>query len=231
VLARRFDLIVVRGPSAAEFMKQRGLGRRIEVVPGSIDTRRFSPNGEYRPYDVVTVSRLVPYKQPEHLLEILIRLRERRPGFRALIVGDGPLLEALKAQAAERRIADCVEFKGHVENVERYLRESKIFVLTSKSEGLSIAMAEAMAAGAVPVVADVGDLGELVDNGKTGWRISPGGFDEYADRIDSLLRDSAEFRRCSQAARVAVVAHSAVESIAGRWCNLIENVCGTGSAA
>src|SRR5207245_2007072 len=49
------------------------------------------------------------------------------------------------------------------------------------------------------------------------------------ERIGRLLRDPAEFGRCSQAARAAVVAHNAVESVAGRWCDLIESVCGPDS--
>jgi phenylacetate-CoA ligase len=230
-VARRFDLIVVRGPTARDFMTRRGLGRHVEIVPGSIDRQRFSGGAQERIYDIVTVSRLVPFKQPEHLLEILLLLRERRPDFRAIVLGDGPLLEPLKARAAALGLGERVVFKGYVEDVESYLRQSKVFILTSKWEGLSIAMAEAMAAGAVPVVADVGDLGELVRDGETGFRVTPGGFEEYAARIQRLLEEPAEFRRFSEAARAAALAHNAADSVAARWALLVDKVLNEAGSA
>ncbi len=225
-LARRFDLIVVRGQKAQEFMTQRKLGQHVCVVPGSIDAERFKSRGEARHYDLVAISRLVEVKQPEHFLKIVERVRCRIPTVRTAIVGDGPLLETLKSAAGQLGIHDHLEFLGHVEDVESVLRRSKVFVLTSRSEGLSIALAEAMAAGAVPVVANVGDLSELVQDGVNGRLVAPGDFDQYANRICDLLSSADSLRAFSQSAQAAATKHNDVRHVADRWARVLTRVCG-----
>lgn len=226
-LARRFDLVAVRGRGAQAFMQERGLGRLITVLPGSIRASRFQERVESRTYDVVSVCRLVPIKQPEHMIETLSRVARRRPGLRAAIVGDGPLMDTLRRMITDRKIDANVELVGHIEGVEKILVRSKIFLLTSRSEGLSIAMAEAMTAGAVPVVAAVGDLGDLVRHDDTGFLITPGSFDEYAQRICDLLEDDQRLHRLSEAATRAAVEHNAVENVADKWTAAFQRVCGS----
>ena len=71
--------------------------------------------------------------------------------------------------------------------MESILIRSKIFVLTSRTEGLSIAMAEAMASGVVPVVANVGDLADLVVDGVTGFLVTLDNVPEFVQRAALLL--------------------------------------------
>jgi phenylacetate-CoA ligase len=132
----------------------------------------------------------------------------------------------LRATAAQLGIQDNVEFLGHVDQVETVLARSKVFVLTSRSEGLSIALAEAMAAGVVPVVADVGDLSELVQEGRTGWLVPPGDLDRHSERIHELLVTSDLWKETSRSARQAAIALNDVHNVANRWARTIENACG-----
>ncbi|NOT00192.1 MAG: glycosyltransferase, partial [Phycisphaerales bacterium] len=228
-LARRFDLIVVRGRSALEFMRERGLGRHVCIVPGSIDDKRFVRDGRARDIDVVSVCRLVPIKQPDHIVRVIARLARSRPDCRAVVLGEGPMRESLWALIRELGIERNIELRGHVDNVEAVLARAKTFLLTSRSEGLSIAMAEAMVAGAVPVVADVGDLGDLVSNGRTGWLVRGGDFDAYAARIAEVIRDGDRLATYSDAAHEAAVEHNGVRNIAERWTRTVEQVCGAGA--
>ena len=225
-LARRFDLIVVRGRGARAYMIGRELGRVVCIVPGSIDIERLGARDADRDYDVVAVCRLVPIKQPDHMIEVISCLKKRRPDVRAIILGDGPMRDSLHRRADELGVSDNIEFRGHVENVESYLKRAKVFLLTSRSEGLSIAMAEAMAAGVVPVVADVGDLGDLVQNGKTGWLVTPGNYEQYAQRIGDLIGDPDVWATCSRAATDAAKKHNGSEQVAHRWAATIGDVCG-----
>lgn len=220
-VVRRFDVIVVRGHRARRYMMETAAGRNVQIIPGSIRTDRFSSTRHDRSLDVVWVGRLVPIKQPERILTVLAEVKQRRGRLKAAIVGDGPLLEAMRRRAAEMALSDDVAFAGHIDDVERVLTDAKVFLLTSRSEGLSIAMAEAMAAGAVPVVPDVGDLGELVRDGETGWLIDPDRMSDYADRICALLGDDGLWARVSAAARQAVRDFNDVSSVARRWEALI----------
>jgi glycosyltransferase involved in cell wall biosynthesis len=167
--------------------------------------------------DIVFVGRIVPIKQPDHVCEVIRRVAVRRPGLRAVVAGTGPLLPAMKQMASEKGLGGTIRFAGHVERVEGLLARSRIFLLTSYSEGLSIALAEAMMAGAVPVVANVGDLGELVENGRTGWLISSGDFDGYAEKIVSLLSDPQMWAEMSARGREKALANNGLEAVTRRW--------------
>jgi phenylacetate-CoA ligase len=234
-IARRFDLLVVRGSKAKEYLEARRVAKRTLIVPGSIETARFADRGEPREIDVVWVGRLVEVKQPAQMLGILAHMAPEleKDGlwsgsistFKAVIVGDGPLRESLERRAAEWGLGDRVRFLGHQDRVEEVLRRSKVFLLTSRSEGLSIALAEAMAAGAVPVVADVGDLGDLVRHRVNGYLVPPDDISEYAIRIGELLASPSPWESFSDAARRAAVEYNDIGRIADRWARTFDDLC------
>jgi len=212
-----FDGVVVRGQRARRFVEEQCRPGHTAVIPGSIDLERFQAATQPRCYDVTFLGRIVPVKQPRHLLEVLARVHERLPDVRAVIAGTGPLLESMRADAQALNLERNTEFMGHVENVEDLLAKSKVFILTSASEGLSIALAEAMAAGAVPVVGDVGDLGELVRNAESGWLVRVGDFDAYADKIMELLQDDSLWQRFSANARAMARENNSLANVTSRW--------------
>ena len=220
-LCRHFDTIVVRGAQARAYLSDHRAARQVAIIPGSIDVERFMRPEQVREYDLVFVGRLVPVKQADHFVQVVALLAERRPGLRAAIIGDGPLMPELRRLADDLKLDRHLRFLGHVERVENVLARSRIFTLTSRSEGLSIALAEAMAAGVVPVVADVGDLGELVHNGVTGWRIRPGHLEGYAAKIDGVLGDAQTWQRLSAAARARAIENNSLAAVTQRWEKLL----------
>ena len=118
---------------------------------------------------------------------------------------------------------------GKQRDVESLLACSKVFVLTSKSEGLSIAMAEAMVAGVVPIVSNVGDLGDLVTDALSGYLIEPNMIDEYAQRAISLLSDEALWTQFSGRAREAARKHCGIEAVTEKWRQSLGAVISTAS--
>lgn len=223
-LCRHFDSIVVRGRKARAFLLERSAAKRVDVIAGSIDPARFASGNSHRGYDIAYVGRLTPIKQPEHLLQIAARLVRDRPGLRAAVVGSGPLMDDLRKEAEALGVAGNVEFMGHVDEVEKVLKDSKVFLLTSRSEGLSIGLAEAMSAGVVPVVADVGDLADLVHDDTTGWLVPPGEFDTYAARIRPLLEDDELWRRLSEQARARALENNSTDAVTGKWERCLTSV-------
>lgn len=212
----RFETVVVRGRNTEDYVRQHCSPGRIQIIPGSIDPARFLENRP-RDIDIAFVGRIVGVKQPDHVIEVVRRLVARRPGLRVVVAGRGEMLDEMKAAAERAGVSRNIRFAGHVEKVEGLLRRSRIFLLTSRSEGLSIALAEAMTAGAVPVVADVGDLGQLVVNNKTGWLVKPGDFNGYEEKIHSLLENEASWRQLSANAREAALENNGVDAVARRW--------------
>jgi L-malate glycosyltransferase len=216
-LCRRFDCVVVRGQKARAFLLDRSAASRVDVIAGSIDPQRFAGGIRRRSYDMTFVGRLTPIKQPEQFVQIAARLAQERTDLRAAVVGNGPLLDDLRQTADALGVSDHVDFPGHVDRVEDILKDSKVFVLTSRSEGLSIGLAEAMSAGVVPVVADVGDLADLVHNGQTGWLVPPGDVETHATRIRDLLEDADLWQRLSDRAGARAIENNSLDAVTAKW--------------
>ena len=224
--AGAFDLAVVRGRSAEQFVRERCAPARTAIIPGSVDMDRFTAGTDARRWDLIFVGRLAPTKQPLHFVEIVAAVRQRCPAIRACIAGDGPMMAEVRERIERLGLGDAVELLGQVPDASSCLRAARVFVLTSRSEGLSIAMAEAMASGAVPVVANVGDLGDLVADGTNGFLIEPGNIAQYADRAIELLEHADRRRALSAAAtRAAHAAHS-IERVSALWRESLMPFCG-----
>ncbi|MDX2199848.1 MAG: glycosyltransferase [Phycisphaerae bacterium] len=245
-LCRQFDCIIARGQSAKRYFLDECGARDVAVIGGSIDTACLAQGDAERDIDIVFVGRLTDIKQPEQVVEIVAKLQMQNeecrmqngslvtssspaptnPGrIRATFVGDGPMLHSLQQLARSRGVDSLVHFAGHVERGEEYLSRSRVFLLTSRSEGLSIAMAEAMAAGCVPIVANVGDLGEIVENDVTGWLVTPNSIAEYATRVAGVLSDSNAWSRLSSAARERARSNNGLEAVTARWDELFTRLC------
>jgi glycosyltransferase involved in cell wall biosynthesis len=215
---RQFDLVVVRGTKAQAFLARHGIRESVAVITGSIAQPAKATKVEPL-YDLVFIGRLTEIKRPLMFIELAARVKRQFPSLRSAVVGSGPLLLAMRDRVGELGIYDSIEFCGQREDVSDIIARSKVFVLTSRSEGFSIAMAEAMDAGAVPVVADVGELSDLVVNGENGYVVSPDDLEEYVERILLLLRDSSVFDRLSTCAARTARSRAGVDVVAGHWAD------------
>jgi glycosyltransferase involved in cell wall biosynthesis len=223
-VARGSTLVGTMGTGGRQRLISAGLAAgRVVVTPPSIDTDRYAPAPPEaeRPYAVVTVAQLIERKRLSDLLAAMARLRERRPDARAAIVGDGPLGPELRRDAARLGVEDAVDFLGRLPDVEEIYRASRVFVLTSRSEGLSVATAEAMACGLPAVVTDVGDMADLVREGRNGHLVRVGDAGGLAERIGALLDDPDRYAAAAAAAREDAVAHSAVDRLRDLYRDLL----------
>jgi len=98
-----------------------------------------------------------------------------------VFVGEGPEEAKLRALAGRRGVADHVRFLGRRDDIPRVLRAFDVFALTSRREGMSNAILEAMACGLPVLATRTGGNAELVVDGETGLLIESG-------RVESLVR-------------------------------------------
>jgi L-malate glycosyltransferase len=222
-MAREFDLVVVRGTRARRFLTDRGLAGRVAVIPGSVDESGIRQSDD-RSIDLIFVGRLTEIKRPLEFVQIVGDLAVHLPDVRAVIVGDGPLADEARKLARERGVADNIEFRGKQPNAVAEMGRARVFVLTSRTEGLSIAMAEAMMAGAVPVVARVGDLADLVEDNVTGFVVEPGDRATFVAHARGLLEDRPRWERLSRASRDAARAYVGLDHVAALWSDRLRAV-------
>jgi len=101
-----------------------------------------------------------------------------------------------------------VRFLGNVSNLPERLAATQVFVLSTRWEGMPLALVEAMAAGCACVATDVVGVREVIDQGRTGLLVPPGDATALADALQQVLLDPAMAARLGAAARAqALKAH------------------------
>jgi glycosyltransferase involved in cell wall biosynthesis len=211
-----FDAIITMGTRAARFFRDNGITAPTYVVSGGIDSQRFYPAEETPSIDVIVTARLSVEKRLDVFLDAVKLVADELPGVQAVIVGDGDLRDQLERQARELGIEQNVHFVGHQDNTGSWLRRSKLFVLTSDLEGLPLSAMEAMTCGLPAVVSNVGDLGDLVENGVNGYLVPRRSPELLAGRIIELLSDERMRSSFSQAAHQSALRYETMAT-AGRW--------------
>lgn len=195
-----------RAPWAAEKMR---------VVPNGVDTTRFAPRQTPRAsqYTFVLVGRLEPRKGVDLAIDALARV----PGARLDVVGDGKQRGALEALARSRGVSDRVRFLGHVDDTRALVAAADAALCSSRSEGLGIALLEAMAMARPVVGLAVGGVPEIVTDERTGLLARSGDIDALAVRMREAARSPDRLRALGEAARRRVVEYFSVGAMRANY--------------
>jgi L-malate glycosyltransferase len=231
LLAHFTDLSLAVSQGVKDYLvKKIGLNPgKIRVVPNGVDIATIDaarPGAEVRrelglPQGVPIiglVGRLDHWgKGHKELFEAMAGLKERYP-IHALIIGGGRRRKEVRALAASLGLADIVHFLGHRRDVPDLLNAMDIFILPSYSEGVSLALLEAMAAGLPVIASEVGGNPEVVTDGETGLIIPSRDAGALAQALERLLTDPAWGKAMGENARSHVVANYSLERL-GREIN------------
>lgn len=165
-------ICTVSPSSRAEIRRSLGLRGPIYLVPngsatvdaGLVRVRSATPT-------ITCVGRMVAHKRWHLLIEAVAELRTEFADLVVNIVGTGPEIDALRAHAVERGVADMVTFHGFVsaEQRDELMRSAWVTASTSIGEGWGLSMIEAAAAGIPAVAIDVPGLRDSVRENVTGW--------------------------------------------------------------
>lgn len=201
---RRADAVM----TVSEALTRRAaeLGAEARTVPNGVDYDFWSalPRQEAIPPVVVTVGRLHPVKGHDLLIEAFAHIAESVPDAELHLVGDGEERTALEALARELGLERRVRFLGRLgrEEVRGALAQASVFVLPSRSEGLPLALLEAMASGTPAVSTDVGGVSEVIRADTEGVLVPPDDMAALAHTVGTVLTDPArraELSRSGQA--------------------------------
>jgi glycosyltransferase involved in cell wall biosynthesis len=230
LVARQSRMVAVSDDIRRFLVKRVGVSEhRVTTIYNAIEPRAYRSDhstravirrelglGEGRPV-IGTVGNLYPVKGHVHLLKAMAAVVARRPDAVCLILGRGELLGPLRQTAAELGVDRNVRFLGFREDVAKILRAMDLFVLPSLSEGLSLALLEAMAAGKAVVATAVGGNPEVVLNGHTGVLVPPEDAAALADAILLLLGDPALAGGLGESGRLRVDKEFSVTAMVQRY--------------
>jgi len=198
----------------------------LEVIPPGVDVAALEREaaGELDERRVVTVCRLEAPKDVATLLEAIASLRARGRGVTLDVVGDGPDRASLEARARALSLEGVARFLGRRDDAPVIVSGAAIFVLSTRYEGLGVALLEAMALGRPVVASDVGGVPEAVLRRETGLLVPPGDARALAEAIASLLDDPARSRALGDAGRARVRERFTLERRVAALSALYEDV-------
>lgn len=240
--ARRTDAVVAVSNALAERLA-RSLKidpSRIRVLHNGVDTETFRPGrGDTVLRGVAgipagspvlgSVGRLEPVKAYDVMIGAFAELRDRRRDphpAHLVLVGDGSAREALERIVEARELGDAVHLVGWRDDIPDLLSGFTVFSLSSRSEGTSVSLLEAMAAGVCPVVTDVGGNSAVLGPGLRHRLVPPGDPGALASAWMTALDDPSRRRRDGRTARARVQDRYSLESMIARYQELYSETVG-----
>ena len=159
---------------------------KIKLIPAIyIDLDIFRPMGLKKKYDLIFVGRLVKNKGVNLFLDAVKKLN-----CRAIIVGDGPLLEKIKLEIENWKLKiDMYGWAKDSKEIAELLNQSKILVTTSYNEGGPRVLLEAMASGVPVITTRVGIAEDLIKDGENGFFIDWSG-ESISEKASKLLENT-----------------------------------------
>jgi glycosyltransferase involved in cell wall biosynthesis len=212
LLLERRDRVVGVGQAVRQaVVHNEGIpARRVSVIYNGIDLAAFA-NGAPgrdsvrrgigvgdRDFVMVLVARLDPLKDHATAVRTLEEVRRLRPDARLILVGEGPERGLIENLIAQRHLAPYVRLLGQRKDVACLLSASDVFLLTSVSEGIPLAVIEAMAARLPVVATRVGGVAEVVQDGETGFLGPAGNPVALAEQVLRIATDPALGKRMGQ---------------------------------
>jgi glycosyltransferase involved in cell wall biosynthesis len=191
------DAILVNCEAIRKYMiEHEGIARdRVEICYNGVVTSEFYPAEQTRPPEVAGASFVIgavcalrSEKGLPLLQEAFARVRHLKAGMKLLLVGSGPELASLQANAERLGITADSVFVPASREVPKWLRTLDIFVLPSLSEAFSNALLEAMACGRAVVGSRVGGTPEMIGTeAERGFLFEVGNVGELAARFETLI--------------------------------------------
>lgn len=235
----RADRIIAVSQAVADFLVREGYpASRIRMVHHGIAdlaarlpagareaTRRSLGLAADEPA-LLMAARIVPAKGHDTALQALARLGDQP--WTLLMAGDhhGDLGPQTQALAQELGLAGRVRFLGLREDVPALMAASDVLLAPSRREALSLTLLEASACGLPIVATRVGGIGEVVEEGASGFLVAPDDPPALAAAIAPLLADAALRARCGVRARQRFEAGFLEDAMFDKTVAVYHEACG-----
>ena len=171
----RADRVIAVSDAVKRVLVEDGVNERdVVVIPDGIDPNEIRANAARAP-DIrrrlglpdhvplaVNVAALVGHKDQQTLVRAAAAARTRAPQLHWVIAGEGPLRDALQREIGALGVGDIVHLVGYVDPVDALIREARVFVMSSREEGMGSVVLEALALERPVVATRAGGLPEIV---------------------------------------------------------------------
>jgi glycosyltransferase involved in cell wall biosynthesis len=174
----------------------------------------------------VSVARLDTVKDFGTLLDAFATVRRQLPGARLLIVGDGPERAWMTQRAAQPDLEGAVDLLGYRDDVRAVIAAADVYVNSSISEGISITILEAMAAGLPVVATNVGGTPEVLSGDAGGVLVPSRDPGQLASALLELLADPSRRDTMAAAARRRLETSFTIDRMVDEYVNTYRRLLG-----
>lgn len=223
---RRVDAIVTLTEQDKEYYKKEA---SFQCPICAIHNPKSFSGTEKEIYDenskrIISVGRLTYQKGFDLLVEVANNVLKKYPEWQWEIFGEGEDEKMLKEMISERGLEKQVKLMGNVDDIAERYRESAMFVMTSRFEGLPMTLLEAKC-HKLPCISFDFRTGprECIEDGINGYLVKDGDIEEISKRVEELIIDKEKRISFSNHAQDNMELFS-IEKIIPKWKNLIDNV-------
>lgn len=196
---RRADTVFVMGESSRQKLEDVS-GRTQRVYVQQVVFERVQSDFLSMPakkWDLIYIGNFVDVKDPLAAVSVFSRLHEKMPAARFCMLGDGELRHAVLKRVVSCDLGTAVDVLGQRPDPLKYLAQSKILVITSRSEGLPSVLVEASSLGVPAISFSVGEISALSEQYE-GMRVVPAGcIDSFVEECIRILSDESAYQKAS----------------------------------
>ncbi|EGA64844.1 glycosyltransferase family 4 protein [Vibrio brasiliensis] len=229
VTERCFDdasLILTVSEQVADYVERYPQAHgKVKVLPNGVNTDRFAQvsHDNHCQFTFGFVGTLKPWHGVERLIAAFAAIHSRYPQTRLLIVGDGPMKDTLVSQVIELKLADCIEITGLVEpaNMINMYQQMDVGVAPYPDDiefyFSPLKVYEYMAAGLPVIGSDIGQISDIVTDGKTGLTCSASELEGLIKAMEFMVTHRSMSLVWGQAAQREAQAHHS-------WKQRVDNI-------
>ena len=224
-------IVSVSSTSATDFAKLfPAFKKRIVTVPIGIEETDFNNAGEKNPLldaskpALVHVGGFTYEKNHVRLIEIFERIRQQQPGASLHLVGSGPLKQQIEELVKQKGLEQQVRFYGFRNDAMQFIKNADVLLLPSIIEGLPGVILEAFYCKTPVVAYNVGGIGEVVINNKTGRLVQKDDEAAFANDVLAALNNNPENQQMVQNACQMVMSEYLNTGIARKFLEVYNSI-------
>lgn len=229
-ILNRAKAVGVRGNSSKLYLESLGVdGEKIFNPPNEFKMPDNNVLVEYekKRYDVLFIGHFIDRKDIPLWIQVFKQVKEKFGTLRGVMLGEGPLMDEMKQLIAKVGLESDLDILGQLSNVNPIINNSRVLLMTSKSEGLPMVAVESMSYGVPVVSSDVGDTADLVKDNVNGYLIRSREPSDYSTKVAQLLKERELYNRFSEASlkfAQNLAKESTIDSLVLLWNKVLKDL-------
>ena len=219
---RGFDYFVVVSKDLENYYKNMVGNTKCIYIPNTLDSLpKVSSN--LKENNIINVGRLETVKGQKDLIDVVKIVKEKIDDLKLFLIGDGSLKRELKEYIHQNNLDDTVVMTGFLKpkEMEKYLKKSKLFVMTSLSESFGLVLIEAMSYKIPCIAFDSAQGANELLKGDIGILVKKRNVEQMAEEIIKLMKDDKKILNYSKKS-YDKCQEFLLENVQDKWFNLLE---------